>query len=189
MRNNTNGDPYIGEKEFDEIRSLFEDAAYFASLSADIDISKFLFNSVDYFKYPLGSDLLYSDIEQFENIKQAFAALFIKWLYDANEWTKPATDDITKERWEQALKEYWILDTFYQTKYVKLKLEPIDVKRFLRDLNSYQVEGGASEKDSKVIIDKFVDAKVIVINETTTTKMLFGMTEKLVFLCEYGCYD
>lgn len=173
----------------EEIRGLFEDINYFAVISADVDISNFSFTSRDYYKYPLGSDILYSDIEQFEDIKQAFAALFIKYIYDAYEWNDTATDAITKEEWERSIKEHFIPNVFYPTQYVKLKFEPIEVESFISDLDFYQVGGGALEQESKEIIDKLADAKVIVISETHTTKKLFGITENLVFLCEYGCYD
>lgn len=170
-----------------EIQGLFDNLYLFAQQIANVRLLNLSFDVYEFRdKYAIQVDLIFAPKGQFDNIKEAFSALFKKELFDGEEWDisdEPAPSD---EQWLTALKDFWI-NTYYSRVCTSIELVNKNdfISRFKRDLASVN----APEQVVKELLVRLNHIEIIQVQKGYVYDHIFGQSDSYYFLFEWGIYD
>jgi hypothetical protein len=91
-----------------EIQELFDDHNLFARQIANVRLSNLSFDVYQFRENLMQVDLVFAEKGQFDNIQEAFSAIFKKELFDGEEWDISDEPKPSDEKWITALKKFWI---------------------------------------------------------------------------------
>ncbi|MGG0727724.1 hypothetical protein [Bacillus paramycoides] len=170
-----------------EIQELFDDLNLFARQIANVRLSNLLFDVYDFRdEYAMQVDLTFARKGQFDNIQEAFSALFKKELFDGEEWDISDEPDPSDEQWLTALKDVWI-NTYYSR--VCISIEPVNkddfISRFKRDLANVN----APEQVIKELLISLSHIETIQVQKGYFYDCIFGQSDSYYFLYGWGIYD
>ncbi|MEN1938246.1 hypothetical protein AAIE21_22390 [Paenibacillus sp. 102] len=170
-----------------EIQELFDDLNLFAKQIANVRLLNLSFDVYEFRdEYAMQVDLIFARKGQFDNIQEAFSALFKKELFDGEEWDisdEPAPLD---ERWLTALKDFWIT-TSYSRVCSSIELVNNDdfISRFKKDLASVNVP----EQVVKEFLVRLNHIETIQVQKGYVYDHIFGQSDSHYFLFESGIYE
>lgn len=169
-----------------EIQDLFSDYDSFAGKVADVQLSNLSFDVYEFRdKSAMQVDLLFIKKDQFNNIQEAFSAIFKKQLFDGEEWDTSDEPDSSDEQWLTALKNFWI-NAYYPGKYMCIELVKGDfISKFKRDL----AHVNAPEAVVKELLNRLNHIETIQILKGHVYECIFGKSDSHYFLFEWGIYD
>ncbi|WIY58838.1 hypothetical protein [Bacillus arachidis] len=170
-----------------EIQELFDDLNLFAKQIATVRLSNLLFDVYEFRdEYAMQVDLIFAQKGQFDNIQEAFSAIFKKELFDGEEWDisdEPAPSD---KQWLTALKSFWI-NAYYSRVCTSIELVNKDdfISRFKRDLTDVN----APEQVVKELLIRLNHIEIIQVQKGYVYDYIFGQSDSHYFLFEWGIYD
>ncbi|MFI8709467.1 hypothetical protein ACIGHG_20920 [Bacillus sp. NPDC077411] len=170
-----------------EIQELFDDLNLFARQIANVRLSNLLFDVYEFKdEYAMQVDLIFARKGQFNNIQEAFSALFKKELFDGEEWDISDEPDPSDEQWITALKDIWI-NAYYTRVCACIELVNKDdfVSRFKRDL----ADVNAPESVVKELLIRLNHIETIQVQKGYIYDYIFGQSDNHYFLFEWGIYD
>lgn len=169
-----------------EIQDLFSDYDSFAGKVADVQLSNLSFDVYGFRdKSAMQVDLLFIEKDQFNNIQEAFSAIFKKQLFDGEEWDTSDEPDSSDEQWLTALKNFWI-HAYYPGKYICIELVKGNfTSKFKRDL----ADVNASEAVVTELLSRLNHIETIQILKGHVYDCIFGKSDSHYFLFEWGIYD
>ncbi|OJE45268.1 hypothetical protein BAQ49_06900 [Bacillus proteolyticus] len=170
-----------------EIQELFDDLNLFARQIVNVRLSKLSFDVYEFRdEYAMQVDLTFARKDQFDNIQEAFSALFKKELFDGEEWDISDEPDPSDEQWLTALKDGWI-NTYYSR--VCISIESVNkddfISRFKRDL----ADVNAPEQVIKELLIRLSHIETIQVQKGYVYDCIFGQSDSYYFLYEWGIYD
>jgi hypothetical protein len=170
-----------------EIQELFDNINIFASLIAKVNISNLSFEIYNFSKHAMMVDLILTPKNQFNNLKEAFSAIFKKELFESEEWNVDDEPSLLDEKWIMALKNIWIKEYFLTFSGVCLEVisPEIFIRRFQSDLRAVNTP----ETIINGLLIKFSNLEVIQIQKGHVYSKVFGQSDSHYFLFEYGIYD
>lgn len=169
-----------------EIQELFGDYDLFARQIANVQLSNLSF---DVYEFRDGAamqvDLLFTEKDQFDNIQEAFSAIFKKQLFDGEEWDMDDEPDSLDEQWMTGLENFWI-NAYFPTKNMCIELVKDDfISKFKRDLADVNVP----EPVVKELLIRLNHIETIQILKGYVYDCIFGQSDSHYFLFEWGIYD
>ncbi|KGR87192.1 hypothetical protein [Lysinibacillus odysseyi] len=169
-----------------EIQELFGDYNLFARQIANVQLSNLSF---DVYEFRDGAamqvDLLFTEKDQFDNIQEAFSAIFKKQLFDGEEWDMDDEPDSLDEQWMTGLENFWI-NAYFPTKNMCIELVKDDfISKFKRDLADVNVP----EPVVKELLIRLNHIETIQILKGYVYDCIFGQSDSHYFLFEWGIYD
>ncbi|MFC9539913.1 hypothetical protein ACFTQ7_08495 [Lysinibacillus sp. NPDC056959] len=172
---------------YKEIQDLLNDLNSFAKHIASVRLSNLSFDVYEFRdENVMQVDLIFAEKSQFENIQEAFSAIFKKELFDGEEWDINDEPNPSDEQWLTALEDGWIND-YYPPKYVCIELVNKDefICRFKNELAYLNV----TESIVKELLTRLNHIETIQIKKGYTYDYIFGQSESHYFLFEWGIYD
>ncbi|WP_375200782.1 hypothetical protein [Bacillus sp. RS11] len=168
-----------------EIQELFGDFNLFSRQIANVQLSNLSFDVYEFRdKSAMQVDLLFTRKGQFDNIQEAFSAIFKKQLYDGEEWDTCDEPDSSDEQWLTALKNFWI-NEYYPRKCVCIGSVKGDfISKFKRDLADENVP----ESVVKELLIRLNHIETIQIQKGYVHECIFGQSDSHYFLFEWGIY-
>ncbi|MCM3667239.1 hypothetical protein M3204_22845 [Mesobacillus subterraneus] len=170
-----------------EIKELLDDPNTFARQIANIELSNLSFDVHEYRdKFVKQVDIVFAEKSQFNNIKEAFSAIFKKQLFDGEEWNINEEPKNTDEVWIKALKNYFIND-YYPREIIYIELVEKDdfINRFKRDLSDVNVQESVIEG----LLSRLKDIEPIQVKKGHVYDCIFGQSDSHYFLYEWGIYN
>ncbi len=170
-----------------EIQKLFDDLNLFARQVAKVRLSNLSFDVYEFTdEYVKQVDLIFARKNQFDNIQEAFSALFKKELFDGEEWDIIDEPDPSDEQWLTALKDFWI-NAYYSRVCNSLELVNKNdfISRFKRDLADVNVP----EQVIKELLIRLNHIETIQVQKGYVYDYIFGQSDSHYFLFEWGIYD
>ncbi|WP_243526931.1 hypothetical protein [Bacillus pseudomycoides] len=170
-----------------EIQELFDDLNLFAKQIANVRLSNLSFDVYEFNdEYAMQVDLIFARKGQFDNIQEAFSALFKKELFDGEGWDISDEPDPSDEQWLTALKDFWI-NTYYSRVCISIELANKDdfISRFKRDLASVN----APKQVVKELLIRLNHIETIQVQKGYVYDYTFGQSDSYYFLFEWGIYD
>ncbi|MDF2085172.1 hypothetical protein P2R40_16865 [Bacillus pseudomycoides] len=170
-----------------EIQELFDDLNLFVKQIANARLSNLSFDVYEFRdEHAMQVDLIFAPKGQFDNIQEAFSAIFKKELFDGEEWDindEPAPSD---EQWLTALKNFWI-NTYYSRVCTSIELVNKDdfISKFKRELANVNVPEQVIQK----LLIRLNHIETIQVQKGYVYDYIFGQSDSHYFLFEWGIYD
>ncbi|MGG3805464.1 hypothetical protein [Metabacillus fastidiosus] len=130
-------------------------------------------------------DLIFAEKGKFDNIQEAFSAIFKKELFDGEEWDISDEPDPSDEQWIAALKNIWI-NEYYPRKSIYIELVNKDdfTNRFKKDL----ADVNAPESVVKELLIRLNHMEAVQVRKGHVYDCIFGRSDSHYFLFEWGIY-
>lgn len=170
-----------------EIQELFDDLNLFAKLIAKVKMTNLSFELYNFSKYEMMVDLIFAPKNQFNNLQEAFSALFKKELFVVEEWDSDDEPGSLDEQWIMALKKTWINDYFL--KFGGVCLESISTGDFMCRFENDLRAVNTPETIIHELLMKLNNLKVIQIKKGNVYIKVLGQSDSHYFFFEYGIYD
>ena len=168
------------------VEGLFSDLSAFARLAAGLPPEEYRPKIFDCFDYPLGLFWLGVPRAQVSGLEEAFAALFLLYLYDQEEWTGAQFARPPEEEWARLLRDLWIPRVFGLSRR-RPRVTPADgfpqaLLQWMPDTASKAERSALEEllRSTRWVLSLFPDSFY---------DLYFGQTEEYYFLAESGIYD
>lgn len=172
---------------YKEIQDLLNNLNSFAKQIANVRLRNLSFDLYEFRdEYVMQVDLIFAEKCQFDNIQEAFSAIFKKELFDSEEWDVNDEPNPTDEQWLIALEDFWIND-YFPKKYVCIELVNKDefIFRFKKELVYLNV----TQSIVKELLTRLNNIETIQIKKGYTYDYIFGQSDSHYFLFEWGIYD
>ncbi|NEW05948.1 hypothetical protein GK047_07990 [Paenibacillus sp. SYP-B3998] len=171
-------------KIIDSITELLNDVDYFSEIASAVDLRKYVFDEIDSFIYPVGVNYLSINKSYVNDYQQAYSVLFIKWLYSENEWNLDE-ESIAEERWAELLKTIWI-----PRHHKNVNIKQYSPLEFINEVAAWLDHNEFPKAQIELFKTQHSLASLIEVIDLYACHHCFGETEKVFFICEFGCgYD
>ncbi|MFJ3390708.1 hypothetical protein [Lysinibacillus sp. NPDC086135] len=171
---------------FKEIQDLLDDLNSFARQIANVRLSNLLFDGYEFRdEYVMQVDLIFAEKSQFDNIQEAFSAIFKKELFDGEEWDINDEPNPSDEQWITML-EKWV-NTYYPKE--NICIESMNTDDFLGRFKNELSYLNAPESIIKKLLTRLNHIEIIQVKKGHVYDYIFGQSESHYFLFEWGIYD